>query len=201
MRRDVFIENDSGALSVVAADALDAIIDDGRSDDESFVRNFKALLLELYGDDSMPVRIVVNEPLTGDEEAQWLARASWRLDTTDGRLLVMGGFDPDVMASWKEATGGKADGRGVGVIDAKPGAWRVDVYAHVGSMNGRAILDAAREKTGTVFRRSHRDRRVSVVAGADVGVFGGRRSRARGAVERRGWQHRIRRAARRPGIR
>ena len=107
MRRDVFIENDSGALSVVAADALDAIIDDGRSDDESFVRTFKALLLELYGDDSMPVRIVVNEPLTGDEEAQWLARASWRLDTADGRLLVMGGFDPDVMASWKEATGGE----------------------------------------------------------------------------------------------
>ncbi len=158
MRRDVFIDNDSGALSVVAADALDAIIDDGRSDDESFVQNFKALLLELYGDDSMPVRIVVNEPLTGDEEAQWLARASWRLDTTDGRLLVMGGFDPDVMASWKEATGGAADGHGVGVIEAKPGAWRVDLYAHVGSMNGRAILDAAREKTGAAFRRSHRDR-------------------------------------------
>jgi hypothetical protein len=158
MRRDVFIDNDSGALSVVAADALDAIVNDGRSDDELFVKNFKALLLELYGDDSMPVRIVVNEPLTSDEEAQWLARATWRLDTADGRLLVMGGFDPDVMVSWKQATGGEVDGHGVGVIDAKPGAWRVDVYAHVGSMNGRAILDAAHEKTGAAFRRSHRDR-------------------------------------------
>ena len=57
----------------------------------------KVLLLELYGDDSLPVRIVVDEPLTPDEEAQWLARASWRIDTSDGRMFVMGGFDPDVL--------------------------------------------------------------------------------------------------------
>jgi hypothetical protein len=67
-----------------------------------FVTGHKVLLLELYGDDSMPVRIVVDEPLTADEEAQWLARASWRIDTSDGRLLVMGGFDPDVLADWKD---------------------------------------------------------------------------------------------------
>ena len=46
MRRDVFISNDSGALSVIAADAIDAIIADGRSDDEALVKQFKALLLE-----------------------------------------------------------------------------------------------------------------------------------------------------------
>src|SRR5262245_25039498 len=102
MRRDVFIQNDSGGFSIVAADAIDAIIDDGRADDLRFVTTYKALLLELYGDDSMPVRVVVDEPLGPDEEAQWLARASWRIDTSDGRVLVMGGFDPDVIASWKE---------------------------------------------------------------------------------------------------
>src|SRR5262249_22721249 len=155
MRRDFFIANDSGGFSVIAGDALDAIIDDGRSDDMEFVASYKALLLELYGDDSMPVRAVVDEPLAADEEAQWLARASWRIDTDDGRLIVMGGFDPDVMSGWKEETGGARDGYGVGLIETSPGSWRVDVYAHVGSMNGRVILRDAGDKPGGAFRRSH----------------------------------------------
>jgi len=154
MRRDVYIENDSGGFSVLAADAVDAIIEDQRSDDFQFVAGHKALLLELYGDDSLPVRIVVDEPLTSDEEVQWLARASWRIDTTDGRMLVMGGFDPDVLSWWKDA-GGDGDGRGIGAFSTAPGSWHVDVYAHVGSMNGRAILDENAERPGTAFRRSH----------------------------------------------
>jgi len=153
MRRDVYIENDSGGFSVLAADAVDAIIEDQRSDDLKFVAGHKALLLELYGDDSLPVRIVVDEPLTADEESQWLARASWRIDSSDGRLLVMGGFDPDVLSWWKDA-GADGDGRGIGAFSAAPGCWRVDVYAHVGSMNGRAILDEADDTPGAAFRRS-----------------------------------------------
>ena len=157
MRRDVYIENDSGGFSVLAADAVDAIIEDQRSDDLQFVAGHKAMLLELYGDDSLPVRIVVDEPLTADEEAQWLARASWRIDTSDGRMLVMGGFDPDVLSWWADA-GADGDGRGIGAFSAAPGCWRVDVYAHVGSMNGRAILDEAGERPGAAFRRSHAGR-------------------------------------------
>jgi hypothetical protein len=154
MRRDVYIENDSGGFSVLAADAVDAIIDDARTDDLRFVFEQKAMLLELYGDDSLPVRIVVDEPLRDDEEAQWLARASWRITTSDGRMLVMGGFDPDVLSWWRDA-GADGDGRGVAAFSTTPGTWRVDLYAHVGSMNGRAILDDADEKPGAAFRRSH----------------------------------------------
>jgi hypothetical protein len=155
MRRDVFIVNDSGGLSVIAADAADAIIKDARKNDLRFVKDQKALLLELYGDDSMPVRIVVNEPLRDDEEAEWLARATWRLDTSDGRLLVMGGFDPDLLALWRDESGRGANVRGVALFDVGPGSWRVDVYAHAGSMNGRQILSEADVKPGAAFRRSH----------------------------------------------
>ena len=155
MRRDVYIENDSGGFSVLAADAVDAIIDDGRSDDFGFVANHKVLLLELYGDDSMPVRVVVDEPLRPDEESQWLARATWQIETSDGRMLVMGGFDPDVLSWWKDADDPNADGRGIGVFSASPGRWKVDVYAHAGSMNGRVILSETDEKPGAAFRRSH----------------------------------------------
>jgi hypothetical protein len=156
MRRDVFIQNDSGGFSVLAADAATDIIADGRADDMRFVTGHKAMLLELYGDDSMPVRIVIDEPLTRDEEAQWLARATWRIDTSDGRLLVMGGFDPDVLADWKDKDSGN-DGwsGGVAVLTTQPGSWRVDVYAHVGSMNGRQILREFGDAPGAAFRRSH----------------------------------------------
>ena len=158
MRRDVYIENDSGGFSVLAADAVDDIIEDQRADDFRFVTAHKVMLLELYGDDSLPVRIVVDEPLRPEEDEQWLARATWRIDTTDGQLLVMGGFDPDVLTWWKEESNGHADGRGVGAFTAEPGSWQVDIYAHVGSMNGRHILDEADERPGAAFRRSHPDR-------------------------------------------
>jgi hypothetical protein len=123
------------------------------------VKNNKAMLIELYGDDSMLVRVVVDEPLTAEEEAQWLARYTWQIDATDGRILVMGGFDPDVLSWWKEDNDASGDGRGIGFVEAAPGKWRVDVYAHVGSMNGRAILgEETDEKPGAAFRRSHGDR-------------------------------------------
>ena len=157
MRRDVFIENDSGGFSILAADAVDAIIDDARDDDMRFVREHKAMLLLLYGDDSMPVRVVVDEPLRPDEEAQWLARVTWRIDTTDGRMLVMGGFDPDVLQWWKDDHGGQGDGRGVAEFQAAPGSWRVDLYTHAGSMNGRVMLSEGGEPPGAWFRREHPD--------------------------------------------
>jgi hypothetical protein len=160
MRRDVYIENDSGGFSVLAADAVDAIIEDQREDDFKFVESHKAMLIELYGDDSMPIRIVVDEPLTQEEQDQWVARYSWEIATSDGRMIAMGGFDPDVLSWWKESgEADHADGRGVGTFTAAPGRWRVDVYAHGGSMNGRVILsEEATEKPGAAYRRSHGDR-------------------------------------------
>ena len=155
MRRDVYIENDSGGLSVLAAAAADAIAEDARENDLRFVEAHQAMLLELYGDDSLPVRFVVDEPLTAAEEAEWIGRATWRIDAPDGRVIVMGGFDPDVLSWWLEAGDPDADGRGIGVVAAPPGSWRVDVYAHAGSMNGRAMLDEAGEPLGAAFRRSH----------------------------------------------
>ena len=160
MRRDVYIENDSGAFSVVAADAVDAIIEDQRDDDLKFVSTRKAMLIELYGDDYMPIRIVVDEPLTQQEQDEWLARYSWEIETSDGKMLAMGGFDPDLLAQWKEESAADhGDGGGVGAFVAGPGRWRVDVYAHAGSMNGRAILgEETEEKPGAAYRRSHGDR-------------------------------------------
>ncbi|MGP1384986.1 MAG: hypothetical protein ACTS2F_15590 [Thainema sp.] len=161
MRRDVFIMNDSGGFSVLAASAASAIINE-RLEELDYVMAHQVLLLELYGDDSIPVRLVVNEPLLPEEEAQWLAHVSGRIETPDGRLLVMGGFDPDVLAWWQEDHAPDEDGDSVAVVQASPGSWRVDVYAHVGSMNGRQILSRASDKPGAFFRRCYPERAFPV---------------------------------------
>jgi hypothetical protein len=155
MRRDAFLHNDSGGLSILAGHALDAMIEDGRADDQQFVDADQAILLELYGDDAMPVRIVVDEPLTPDEQAQWLARVSRPIDARDGRLLVMGGFDPDIARWWQDETGAASDGKGVLLVEVPAGRVRVDLYAHVGSMNGRQVLETAFPKAGAALRRQY----------------------------------------------
>ena len=162
MRRDVYIDNDSGGFSVIAASAADAIIEDDRNDDVQFAAAHQVLLQMLYGDDAMPVRIVVDEPLTAEEQAQWLARTTARIDTPDGRLIVMGGFDPWVLSTWKEEHGPDEDGHGLAVVQAAPGSWRVDLYAHGGSMNGRNVLSECGEPPGAFFRRCHPGRAFPV---------------------------------------
>lgn len=152
MRRDVFIDNDSGGLSVVAAARVPEIVADARRHDGLIAETGGALLLELYGDDSMPVRVVADEPLTADEQAQWLACVRHRIDAPDGRVLVAGGFDPDVLSDWLEKNDPDADGHGVAVVKVAPGAWRADLYAHVGSMNGRQLLG---DQAGAWYRRDH----------------------------------------------
>jgi hypothetical protein len=152
MRRDVFIDNDSGGLSVVSAARVPEIVADARQNDGLIARSGGALLLELYGDDSMPVRIVADEPPSEDEQAQWLACVRWRIDAPDGRILVAGGFDPDILSDWLAKNGPDDDGYGVAVTKLTPGSWHADLYAHVGSMNGRQLLG---DEAAAWFRRDH----------------------------------------------
>jgi hypothetical protein len=133
------------------------IIEDQRSDDDRFVSSHRAMLLLLHGDDSLPVRVVVDEPLSEDEHAQWLACARWKIDAPDGRVLVAGGFDPDVLQWWLEKDGPDKNGRGVAVIHVPKGTWRADLYAHVGSMNGRHLIGEAPRKPGEWFRKDYAD--------------------------------------------
>lgn len=64
----------------------------------------------------MPVRLVVDEPLLLAAAAQWLAHVSSQIEAPDGRLLVMGGFDPDVLTWWQEDHAPDEDSDGVTVV-------------------------------------------------------------------------------------
>jgi len=91
--------------------------------DVSFAAAHEAVLVALEGDDSFIAGVVANEPLTEEEEKQWICRIRTRLKVPCGRLLVCGGFDPRSLEDFKEQ-GPREDMREVRV---PPGEYRVDI--------------------------------------------------------------------------
>jgi hypothetical protein len=163
MRKDVYIINDAGSFSVVAADAVERIVNDNRSNDEAFVEVYEAALFAIEGDDYSVVRVVVNEPLTDVEEREWIARSRWRLKVEDGKVLVSGGFDPDCLAEWQD------DGETeiVKEVDVPSGDYQVTFYTYLHSMNGALWLSDFYDKfynkrflpkIGPWFRKDHPDK-------------------------------------------
>jgi hypothetical protein len=90
MRKDVYVSNDSGGMSILSRSVLQRVIDDGRENDGAFVRAQEAILGSLVGDDSFIARVVVSEPLRPEEEQEWIAHYRWALKVPCGKLLVAG---------------------------------------------------------------------------------------------------------------
>jgi hypothetical protein len=155
-RRDVYIENDSGGFSVVPSSAVDRIIEDDRRSDRAIVTAHQALLLQLHGDDSFPARLVVGGPLSADEDVEWIARVTWRLDVPCGRLLLCGGFDPRAFAGWREDDENWL--RTTHALAVPPGDYRVDVYTHRPTISGRFLEDAWPRPAAAWFRHEHSGR-------------------------------------------
>jgi len=152
MRKDVFVENDSGGMSLLSSSVLERVIDDGRENDQAFVEAHEAILSSLVGDDSFIARVVAGEPLTKDEQEQWITHYRWALKVPCGKLIVSGGFDPDMLGTWLEE--GSSDA--VQAVEVPPGHYLVDVYAYLHTMNGRVLLEQEwDEKLGVWFRRDH----------------------------------------------
>ena len=90
--------------------------------------------IELVQDDGFDVRVIVNDALSADEEAEWIDRLTWKLSIPDGRLVIAGGAD---------YLCGDRDERDQVTVDVVPGDYRVDVYTHLYSINGAACLAKA----------------------------------------------------------
>ena len=151
MRSDVFVQNDSGAWSLLSSSVVGRVIEDDRDDDSQFVRSQEVVLAGLVGDDSFVARVVQGEALTPAESSQWIARFRTALHIPCGRLLVGGGFDPSVFSDWVD----EGESTGVGVVEVPPGHYLVDVYTYLHSMNGRVMREEWDEPLGAWFRREH----------------------------------------------
>src|SRR5262249_54957734 len=137
MRKDVFVQNDSGGLSLLSSSIVDRVIDDRRENDLQFVLDHQVILGSLVGDTPYLGRVIVGEPLTADEDQQWIARYRRALELPCGRLLRCGGFDPDVIAQWRDS--GASDH--IREVAVPPGRYLVDVYTSLHTMNGRVLAD------------------------------------------------------------
>jgi hypothetical protein len=167
MRADVFLENDSHGMSLLSSSVVDRAIAAGLGNDAPFVEAHEVVLGLLVGDDSFIARVVVNEPLTNAEREEWIAHYRTWLSVPCGRLLVCGGFDPDVLGWWKE---GKT--KGVRDIAVPAGKYLVDVYTYLHSMNGRVILsDVLEVKLGEWFRQDHAGRSFPAWVAGELAVF------------------------------
>ena len=168
MRKDVYVSNDSGGMSILSRSVLERVIDDGRENDGAFVRAHEAILGSLVGDDSFIARVVVDEPLHPEERDEWIAHYRWALKVPCGKLLVSGGFDPDVLGQWLE----EGAHEGVRAVDVPAGHYLVDVYTYLHSMNGRVILEQEwDEKLGAWFRRDHAGRAFPSWVAGELSLF------------------------------
>lgn len=131
MRHDRYIENDSGAYSILPSWVLSKVIDDERENDARFVKKHQALLLSLVGDDAFVARVVVDEPLTAAEREEWISCVRWPLVVKCGKLLISGGFDPDTITDFAEDESS--------FIDVPPGEYVVEVLTYLNTMNGRVF--------------------------------------------------------------
>lgn len=153
MRKDVYVQNDSGGLSLTAASFAPNIIEDDRNNDEMFVLNHQAILMQLVGDDSFIARVVQDEELTQAEEQEWIAKVQARLHVPCGKLLIAGGFDPrcfDDYCSEREV-------KEVQEVAILPGTYLVDIYTYLSTMNGRVFRHTQwpQPALGDWFRQDH----------------------------------------------
>jgi hypothetical protein len=158
MRSDAFITNDSGAYSILSSSVLQKAIDDQRENDAAFVEGHEVILATLVGDDSFVVRVVVGEDLTAAEKEEWIARVVWPLKVPCGKLIVSGGYDPDVLNDF--VSSGREPGGFVARFDVPPGEYTIEILTYLNTMNGRVHRERWGDdgKLGAWFRKEHPDR-------------------------------------------
>lgn len=149
MRQDRYIDNDSGAYSILPSWVVSKVIEDERENDARFVKKHQAILQSLVGDDAFIARVVVDEPLTEAEREEWISVVRWPLRVKCGKLLISGGFDPDWIADLLEEP--------TPFISVPPGDYVVEVYTYLNTMSGRVHRGdwGADMQLGTWFRREH----------------------------------------------
>jgi hypothetical protein len=149
LRRDLYLQNDSGAYSLLSSTAIPRVVADDRANDFAFVRAHEVILQSLVGDDEFVVRIVEGEALSAEEEDQWISRVRAPLKIPCGRLLVCGGFDPDTIADLQEDE--------ASFVEVPPGDYVIEVLTYLNTMNGRVLRERAWGEEGLVGRWFRRE--------------------------------------------
>jgi hypothetical protein len=121
------------------------------AEDEEWLQAIKDgvfLPFQLVQDDPFIIRVVLDEPLTGQEQAEWVGCTRHKLRIPDGRLAVIGG-GPEYL--W-----GEDMEEFTRFLDVPPGDYLAELYTYFHCVNGSYCLNEAGspEPIGSYFRRT-----------------------------------------------
>ena len=87
--------------------------------------------MSLYQDDGYLVRFILGE-LSQQEQAEWTARALWKLDISCGEVLISGILTPDFDEEFSAIVSAEANGSywAGAYIGVPPGVYQVEVYSY-----------------------------------------------------------------------
>lgn len=138
LRCDLGIYNEATGFVVTSRRMAGQELDEGSAEWRKAVNRGDLLPLTLVQDDPFVIRVVVGGPLTAQEEAEWVARADWHLNVSDGQLCVTGGApfssgDYEDSESYHE--------RFVGEVAIPKGHYKASLYTHLHGVNGSGVID------------------------------------------------------------
>jgi hypothetical protein len=157
VRKDTYVYNEATGFMVTSMDMAGVTMDEGSKKWNKAVADGKMIPVTLMQDDPFVVRVVAGDPLTPQEEEEWVAKLDWVLDVPSGKVAITGGavlvneeYDPDdrYFQSYLR------------YVDVPPGRYRATVYTYVPGINGDGALDElaggydAHERYGAWFRRT-----------------------------------------------
>lgn len=138
LRRDIAIYNEANGFVVTSRKMAGKTLDEGSAEWKKAVTRGDMLPISLMQDDPFVIRVVAGEPLSAQEEAEWVARVDWHLNIPDGRLCVTGGAvftneDYDDTEAYSEQF--------VGEVAIPKGRYKASLYTQLHGINGGDVID------------------------------------------------------------
>lgn len=149
MRHDIRVPNESDGFVFTSAALHGRGISPGDAAWTAAAEAGDLLPLVVESEDAAIVRVVTNEPLTVDEQREWVGVLRGGLRVPDGRLALCGGIayliEP---ADWAREFGR--------VVDVPAGSYRATLYCYASAPNGRWCVEKSGtdEPLGAWFRRT-----------------------------------------------
>src|SRR5262249_10317118 len=149
-RADLEVYNEATGFMIASAGLCGrdySAVESGDKEWRQAIKDGVFLPFELVQDDPFIMRVVLDEPLNGQEQGEWVAVTRHKLRIPDGRLVVIGG-GPEYL--WGEDMEDFTC-----FLDVPPGDYLAEVYSYYHGVNGSFCLDKVkpREPIGTYFRR------------------------------------------------
>src|SRR5690349_21465023 len=127
MRKDLYLYNEATGWILTSA-CLNHSEELSTDDWDEEVARGTLIPMSLVQDDSLIIRVVANEPLTSQEDEEWLDRFEAKLSIPDGKLVLAAGID--YVESPEDCDEDYACH-----VDVDPGDYRVTVYTYFGGVN------------------------------------------------------------------